>query len=1236
MRIVVACLVVLWSTLPLAAQQDDGSFLETFLEGRLSQAGREVSISGFRGALSSQATLDELTIADAEGVWLTIRSAELDWSRAALLRGRVQVTALTAAEIVLTRLPAGGGGPDIAASEAQPFRLPELPVAIEIGKVSTARLALGEAVLGQAAVLAIDAALRLAGGAGTAAITATRSDAEGGFAIDATYANDTRELALDVALTEGPGGLVSSRLGLPGAPPLALTLTGAGPLSAFAADLSLATDGVERVTGRLTLAGAGDAPGATRFALDVSGDVAPLVAEPIRPFFGDAAQVAAAGLRRADGGTDLTRLDVTTGALSLAGSLALASTGLPERFDLDGTIAGPVALPIPGPETRIDGARIAARFDQAEGEAWRATATLDGLTRDGLALGRAEIAGTGTIRAAAPGAVTGDLTFVAEGLGHADPALARALGERVAGRARIAYETGADLRLDPLEVAAGDARAALRGTLGDLRAGLPFDGRVQLALGDLDRIALLAGRPLGGAAEAQLEGRYGLLDGVFDLSLSAETRDLATGTPRLDPLLAGAGSLALAAARGPEGTTLRALSVATPALTLDASGDLSTAAAGVRLSGQVRDLALVDRRLSGSGTVAATLGWEAGGRIRIDRLEASGAGARLQAAGALTPDDPVLPVEGHLSLSARDLAPFSGLAGRPLRGSVEATLSGEGAVRGELSATLEARGQGLGLGIASLDRLIGGAAQVSARGARAADGALDIQALDVATPVLTLKAAGADGGALDLTGRLSDLALLAPGFPGPLTVSGRARPTNGGLQLDLDAQGPGGTTARIGGTLARDGARADLTARGTAPLALVNGLIAPQSLDGQVRYDLALRGPLALASLSGQVTAAGARLALPALSLAVTDLGGQVTLSGGRAQIDLGGQLDGGRVSVSGPVTLAAPYPGDLAIRLERARLRRAALFETVLDGQLTVRGPLTGGAAIGGRIDLGRTEIAVPSTGASAGGPIPEITHLGETAAQRATRARAGLIGTGREGGGTARPYPLDVTISAPGQVFVRGRGLDAEVGGTFRVRGTTAAVAPEGQLDLIRGRLDILSKRFVLNEGRVALMGALDPYLRFVAESETQDITARIVIDGRASAPAIRFESEPQLPEDEVIARLLFGRSIADLSAFQAVQLATGVAELAGGNGGGGILGKVRAGAGLDEIDIRQSEDGTTELSVGKYLTENVYSEVTVDGNGNSRVDLNLDLTPHVTVRGGVDSEGDTGFGIFYERDY
>ncbi|MCE8472355.1 translocation/assembly module TamB domain-containing protein, partial [Rhodovulum sulfidophilum] len=160
-------------------------------------------------------------------------------------------------------------------------------------------------------------------------------------------------------------------------------------------------------------------------------------------------------------------------------------------------------------------------------------------------------------------------------------------------------------------------------------------------------------------------------------------------------------------------------------------------------------------------------------------------------------------------------------------------------------------------------------------------------------------------------------------------------------------------------------------------------------------------------------------------------------------------------------------------------------------------------------------------------------------------------------------------------------------------------------------------------------------DPRLYFVAATQSGDVTARIVVEGPASAPEIKFSSSPELPQEEVISRILFGRGLDTLSPLQAAELASAVATLMG-KGGQGILGALRGATGLDDLDVNSTEEGGTELSAGKYLSDKVYSQVTVNQKGQSEINLNLDVSPYVTLKGHAGAEGDTGIGIFYERDY
>ncbi|MHC0052255.1 translocation/assembly module TamB domain-containing protein [Actibacterium sp. D379-3] len=1243
-------LAFLWVCLtPLAAfaqdaAQTDRGVLQAFLEDNLSDAGRDVRIIGFKGALSSRATIEELTIADADGIWLTLRDVVLDWSRAALLGGRLEVRELTAAEIVLPRLP-GGGGVSASDAEATPFQLPDLPVSVNIGKIRADKVVLGAPVLGEAAEVQLDGSLSLAGGAGKAALEVARIDDEvGTLTLDAAYVNETDQLTLDLALAEGPGGIVSTLLSLPSRPALSLAVTGDAPLSDFTADIKLASDGQERLAGQVRLTAEPGAEGAAplrRFSGDLGGDIAPLFAPDLRPFFGPAMQLSFAGARAPDGRLDLSALSLSAAAMTLDGSFVIGADGMPERFDLTGRIAGdgPVLLPLSGPETRITRADITAGFDAARGEGWTAQATVLGLSREGLALARGFVTGTGTISRSQPRAVTADLQMGAEGIAPADPAFAAALGDTLTGSATLAWQAGVPLRLSALELQGAGLRLTGQGALEGFANGYPVSGDLRLNSDDFSRFSGLAGRPLAGAGSVDVTGSGTLLGGAFDIDLRAGITDLQTGTAQLDPLLAGRSLLYLVARRGATGTVVEKLTLDNTAISASASGTLNGQAGGAVLSAQLADLAPLAPGLTGPATLEAEATWTKDAPLQLNRLMLTGAGAVLTASGAVVLDDALLPATGTLDLRAADLAPFSRLAGRPLRGALNLAVKGSGQLKGgDFDLDMTASGQNLAAGLGDADRVFAGASGLSAQIGRK-DGRLTVGAFALTTPQLTAALSGGvgEGDVLDFTARLADLGLLVPDFPGPVAAQGTIRPAGPDWQVALDVTGPGGTEARIGGQVAGNGQSVAVSAVGSAPLGLANTFIAPRSVLGVARFDLRMDGAPGLAALSGSIATSGARVSAPTLGLSLTGLDATVGLSGGQATISASGSVaGGGRLTVNGPVGLSAPYVAGLQITAAGVVFEDPALYRTTVNGAVAVQGPLTGGSLISGTIELGQTEIQVPSTGAGPGGEIPDgLTHVNEPADVRITRGRAGLIGAADGAATGGGGLGLDLTILAPSRIFVRGRGLDAELGGRLRLTGTTSDVVPVGRFELIRGRLDILGKRLTLVEGAIRLQGAFNPYIRLVAETQSDDTTVQIVTEGPLSEPEVSFLSQPELPQDEVLARLLFGRGITTLSPLQAAQLAGAVATLAG-RSGGGIVAKLRQGFGLDDLNITSDGAGATQLRAGKYLSENIYTDVTVDSAGTSEINLNLDLLPNVTVKGGLGDTGDTSLGIFYERDY
>ena len=1153
---------------PVLAQQSDRDYLTAFLEDNLSGAGRQVVITGFQGALSSKAQIAELTIADDAGVWLTLREVVLDWNRAALLSGNVSVNELSAAEIIVARLPtAESTSPQ---PEAGSFSLPDLPVSIAIGRVAAERIELDASVLGQPVEGKFEVSVNLKGGEGDADLLLERQDdgPEGRIALKATYSNSSRTLAIDLTAAEGADGLVANALNLPGRPSAELKVIGKGPISDFVADIDLSTDGAPRLAGRVVTI---STTGETGFAANLSGDLAPLFLPAYAEFFGTKVDLIASGTAHDDGRLDLSRLALTAKALDLTGTLALDAKGSPEKFDLQGLIAhadgAPVLLPLTTDlPVRVQSANLSLGYDKARGEGWLGRVNVVGLDRDDIRISSMLLSGSGRI---APGRFGATFNFDAEGLQPTDAALARALGSVVTGDAMVSVtEDNPGVSIPNLTLSGQDYSASATGLrISTLAEGLEVTGKVVADLADLSRFGALTGLPLSGAAKAEVTGNLAPLTGAFDLALQADGQDMASGQPMLDALLRGQASLA---------------------------ANLRRDTTGVRVS---------------NGTITG------------NGLQATVQGLVASTASDLT-----------ATLNLVDLSVLGGGFG----GSVQADAQMTGPFD-DAHITALATGQRLRIGNAEVDKLLTGESRLAAD-LDLQKGKLRINRASLVNPELSAEVTGlADGSqqVLDVKAQLRNLGLLLPEFPGALTVSGSVVNDATGARVDITGKGPGGIDGAITGRIAAG--RGDLAIKGRAQAALANAFITPRAVTGDLGLDLRLNGPLTLASLTGRVTLEGGRLSDPALPFGFAGISAKADLVGGRANITASLPLTtAGKVAVAGTLGLAEPYQAALGIALDGITLRDPDLYETQLNGALKLTGPLLGRPLLAGRVDLLKTELRVPSTGFGGAAGLPDLRHVNEPADVRATRARAGLLESAAASARTANSdLALDVIISAPNQLYIRGRGLDAELGGEVRLLGSLSNLQPSGAFNLIRGRLDILGKRFDLDEALLQLEGDLVPFLRVMASTENDGITAKVLIEGRADDPKVSFTSMPELPEEEVLAQLLFGQGLQNLSAVQALQLANAVATLAG-KGGEDIVSKLRQGFGLDNLDVKTKTEGGAELTAGKYLGKNLYTEVTVGQDGKTQIDLNLDLTDSITLRGSAGSDGNTGIGVYLEKDY
>ncbi len=123
------------------------------------------------------------------------------------------------------------------------------------------------------------------------------------------------------------------------------------------------------------------------------------------------------------------------------------------------------------------------------------------------------------------------------------------------------------------------------------------------------------------------------------------------------------------------------------------------------------------------------------------------------------------------------------------------------------------------------------------------------------------------------------------------------------------------------------------------------------------------------------------------------------------------------------------------------------------------------------------------------------------------------------------------------------------------------------------------------------------------------------------------------------EIMARILFGNSIGELSAIQAVQLAASLNNLRGGSGGLNPLSVLQSAAGLNRLRILGADQATgREMAVafGQYITNDVYVEIVTDARGYTATQLEISLTPALSVLSQIGTTGTSNVNVRYKKDY
>lgn len=771
---------------------------------------------------------------------------------------------------------------------------------------------------------------------------------------------------------------------------------------------------------------------------------------------------------------------------------------------------------------------------------------------------------------------------------------------------------------------------------------------------------------------------------VGEATIAAQVADLfnvpiANGNVRARGIAAGGVEVAtLEANARQEGMTTNfdAKAALTNGADISTAGSLAPEDGGYRL--RLNDLGLVQGPLAAK-LLEPTSALVKGSDVTLDGVVLDVGGGRIEARGSVAETLDLNVAVRALPLAIAnavkpDLALGGVLDGTARIGGTRMQPEVTFDINGRTISAAQLRAAGLSTltidasGTSSASRLNVNASVVSPEGLRAtAQGAVPLDdgamALDVNLQAFPLAVLNAVAPGQDLSGNITGTARLAGTLRAPeasfdmrgtgiaaaplnnaglapLAVTASGRFANNTVTLNsVETTGPQGFSLTARGAIPISGSGLDVSLNGEAPLSLANRFLAERGTQasGTVSLSGRVSGSTRQPVIQGMVSTVGAQVVDPEANLRLSDISVMASIDGNQVNIrNASGALGGGgTVSASGNISTnaAAGFPANIRVNLNQARYADGNMLVATVDGALTLTGPLTRDPTLGGDINVLRAEISVPD---SLGGAASiDVKHRNESAAVRETLRRAKANdGTPTP---TARPsvIRLNIRVNAANQIFVRGRGLDAELGGSVTLTGPLTDIQPVGGFRMIRGRLGILGQRITFDEGEVTLVGDLDPFLDFVARSEGEDITVFINVRGRVSDLDVTFSSQPQLPQDEVLARLIFKRGINELSPLQIAQLAAAAAELAGG-GNSSLLGNLRDATGLDDLDVVTDSEGNAAVRAGRYIQENIYLGVEAGSGGTARGTVNLDITEEFKAKGSVGSDGDSSVGVFYEKDY
>ncbi|MYM28699.1 hypothetical protein GTP58_10225 [Duganella sp. CY15W] len=475
-----------------------------------------------------------------------------------------------------------------------------------------------------------------------------------------------------------------------------------------------------------------------------------------------------------------------------------------------------------------------------------------------------------------------------------------------------------------------------------------------------------------------------------------------------------------------------------------------------------------------------------------------------------------------------------------------------------------------------------------------------------------------------------DLTITGADLPQALglrTLDARADVTDGTLRVQLNVDGSRAGQAKLDGSaVLRDGRLADdstFTVSGSAnmgslawlaPLAGQPGL----EIDGTLKAAISGSGTIAAPQLNGDIS--GDKLSVNWLDQGIKLRNGQLQarVTGDQLQLQkLAFDGTQGSAQADGWIRYAG-NEATMQLKLSADKLEVLSRPDRilVLSGQST----LTRDAKhfqLDGKFRADRANIEL--AGADTPTLSDDVVIVGKT--KPAAKAPQGM------------PLNIDVEADLGNDFALKGKGLDAQLAGTLRIR--VADRRPprvNGSIRVVSGTYAAYGQKLAIDRGVINFTGAYDnPGLNILAVrrrpegealSET-NVEAGVEVRGTALAPQAKLVSTPTVSDSDKLAWLVLGHGIDNTQGNDMALLSTAAGALFGGG-----QGKLANALGVDELGVGQAAGTSsagaatglqnTVVTVGKRISARAYLSFEQGAStATSLVKLKYKLNPRITLQ-------------------